>query len=174
MNMVDSPVMDSDDLMPTRQSLLSRLKNWDDQGSWRQFFQTYWKLIYTTGLRAGLTEAEAQDAVQETIIAVAKKMQDFEYKADGGSFRGWLLTLTGWRIMDQFRKRKKWEVRGAPFDPATGTVGFDVPDAGRLELEAIWDAEWEQNLTEAAMSRVKRQIDPKSVLIFDLLVTKDW
>ena len=32
------------DLIPTRASLLGRLKDWDDHASWREFFDTYWKL----------------------------------------------------------------------------------------------------------------------------------
>src|SRR6266496_3881416 len=40
---------DADDLLPTRWSLLTRLKNWDDQASWQEFFDTYWKLIYGVG-----------------------------------------------------------------------------------------------------------------------------
>jgi len=35
-----------DELIPTRQSLLGRLKDWEDQASWREFFDTYWRLIY--------------------------------------------------------------------------------------------------------------------------------
>ncbi len=31
-----------DDLIPTRWTLLSRLRDWDDQASWRQFFDTYY------------------------------------------------------------------------------------------------------------------------------------
>lgn len=71
---------DEDELIPTRRSLLSRLKNWDDQESWRVFFDTYWRLIYSAGLRAGLTEAEAEDMVQETVISVLKSMRDFQYR----------------------------------------------------------------------------------------------
>jgi DNA-directed RNA polymerase specialized sigma24 family protein len=63
-----SPVEDS---IPTRYTLLSRLQDWDDQESWRVFFDTYWRLIYSVAIRSGLTEAEAQDAVQETVICVA-------------------------------------------------------------------------------------------------------
>jgi hypothetical protein len=33
-----------EDLIPTRQSLLGRLKDWEDNASWRDFFDTYWKL----------------------------------------------------------------------------------------------------------------------------------
>jgi RNA polymerase sigma-70 factor (ECF subfamily) len=174
MNPSQTGVMELD-LMPTRQSLLSRLKNWDDQGSWRQFFDTYWKLIYTAAVRSGLTEPEAQDVVQETIIAVAKKMQGFEYQHEGGSFRGWLLTLTRWRIIDQFRKRRKLEIAASGPEGLTDTGPLDhIPDPASLQLEAIWDAEWEQNLAEAALERVKRQVDPKEVLVFDLLVKKGW
>ena len=50
-----------DELIPTRQSLLSRLKDWEDRDGWKQFFDTYWRLIYTIALKAGLTETEAED-----------------------------------------------------------------------------------------------------------------
>ena len=63
-----------DELIPTRATLLHRLKDWQDQSSWQQFFDTYWKLIYSFALKSGLTEQEAQDAVQETLLAVAKRM----------------------------------------------------------------------------------------------------
>lgn len=32
--------------LPTRQSLLSRLRDWQDAAGWREFFDTYWRLIY--------------------------------------------------------------------------------------------------------------------------------
>src|SRR5207237_4024298 len=94
-----------DDLLPTRRSLLSRLKNWNDQESWNDFFTTYWKLIFTSARKAGCTEAESQDVVQETLISVSRAMPDFKYDSRAGTFKGWLLNLTRWRIRDQLRKR---------------------------------------------------------------------
>ena len=41
------------DLIPTRASLLGRLKDWGDHASWRDFFNTYWKLIYGFALQRG-------------------------------------------------------------------------------------------------------------------------
>ena len=38
----------------TRKSLIARLENWDDQRTWDEFYQTYWRLIYSVGLKAGL------------------------------------------------------------------------------------------------------------------------
>ena len=51
-----------DSFLPTRHSLVERLKDLDDQASWQEFFDTYWRLIRSVALKAGLTEAEAQDA----------------------------------------------------------------------------------------------------------------
>ena len=97
--------MDPDEFIPTRASLLGRLKDWEDQTSWREFFDTYWRLIYGVARKAGLTDSEGQDVVQETMIAVAKKMPGFTYAPKVDSFKGWLLTVTQWKIADQFRKR---------------------------------------------------------------------
>ena len=167
---------DQDELIPTRASLLSRLKDWQDETSWKVFFDTYWKLIYNAAIKAGLTDAEAQDAVQETVISVFKTIPDFQYKAAGGSFKGWLLQLTAWRIGDQFRNRQRHiqpAKRLADSSGRTATVE-GVPDPAGSGLEAIWDEEWEQNLINAATDRVKHAVDPKQYQIFDLYVLKNW
>src|SRR5437667_12874824 len=93
------------DSIPTRQSLLNRLKDWGDQASWQDFFDTYWQLIYNVAIKAGLSDTEAQEVVQETVIAVAKKIPEFKADPARGSFSAWLMRLTRWRIADQFRKR---------------------------------------------------------------------
>src|SRR5215510_5831101 len=93
------------DLFPTRRSLLSRLRDWDDQESWRDFFQAYWRLIYEVALKARLNDAEAQEVVQETVISVAKQMPGFRYDPARGRFKGWLLQITRRRIADLVRKR---------------------------------------------------------------------
>jgi RNA polymerase sigma factor (sigma-70 family) len=158
--------------IPTRQSLLTRLKDWDDHEGWKVFFDTYWKLIYRTALRGGLTDAEAQDVVQETVIGVLKQMPDFKYDAEKGSFKAWLLRLTSWRIADQLRKRQRNIAHTHARSIGTDTVER-VPDPAR-KLEANWDEEWELNLVSAAIERVKKRVDPKQYQLFDLYVFKKW
>src|SRR5215470_5738405 len=102
------------DPIPTRHSLLNRLKDWGDQTSWQEFFDTYWPLIYNVATKTGLSDAEAQDVVQETVIAVARKIGEFKADPAHGSFSAWLMQLTRWRIADQFRKRQKEASRLAP------------------------------------------------------------
>lgn len=164
------------DLLPTHRSLLTRLKNWDDNEGWRRFFDTYWKLIYNAALKSGLSDAEAQDVVQETVLSVAKKMNEFKYDPALGSFKGWLLTLTRWRIADQFRKRTRHGHREAPADDATARTRAieTVPDPHGQMLDAIWDAEWKKNLMDAAIERVKRKVGARQYQLFDLYVLKEW
>src|SRR5437763_14776596 len=91
----------------TRRSLLSRLQQSNAQESWREFFDTYWRLIYATALNAGFTDSEAQEVVQETILTVVKKIRSFRYDPAIGSFKGWMLIIGRWRIVDQFDKRQQ-------------------------------------------------------------------
>ena len=165
-----------DDLIPTRRSLIIRLKNWEDQESWKDFFDTYWKLIYGVAAKAGLTDTEAQEVVQETVIAVAKKMPGFEYDPRIGSFKGWLLHTTRWKIGDQLRKRRKdggGVERAQKTTTRTSTIER-IPDPGGFDLEAEWDREWEKNIFDAAIERVKKQVKAKQYQIFDLYVIKQW
>ena len=161
-----------DDLIPTRQSLLERLKEWDDQASWKDFFHTYWKLIYGVARQAGLTDAEAQDIVQETIIAVARKMPEFHYDPTIGTFKAWLMRLTRWRIADHFRK-KQFERDGQRLPREEG-VDPDLlerqPDLGGFDLESFWNAEWERHVLAAAIDKVRQRASPLQFQMFQLHV----
>ena len=166
----------ADEAIPTRTTLLERLKDWRDNPSWQEFFDTYWKLIYGFALRSGLNEAEAQDVVQETMISVAKHIPNFKYDRNIGSFKHWLLNMTRWRIRDQLRKRKTYATP-VHKDNATETKTEAVnklPDPASINLDELWETEWEKNLLEAAITKVRRQLDPEKYQIFDLLVNKEW
>lgn len=162
------------DLNPTRYSLLSRLQDWEDQDSWREFFDTYWRLIYSVAIKAGLTEAEAQDVVQETVLCVAKDIAKFQRERERGSFRGWLRNLTRWRINDQLRKRGPMrEVENV--DALSDSQLADLaPDSANPELDAMWDEEWNANLLEAAIERVRPRVREEHFQIFDLYVLRHW
>ncbi|SRR5581483_8691562 len=171
-----SPDPDPEETLATRTTLIARLKNWQDQSSWQDFFDTYWQLIYNVARKSGLTDTEAQDAVQETMISVAKHMPNFNYDRSLGSFRAWLLNMTRWRITDQLRKRAHAASHGHSSEPSTiGTSAIDrIMDPTGLLLNRIWDEEWEKNLVETALNTVKRSVDPQRYQIFDFYVKKGW
>lgn len=167
---------DEDELIPTRTTLIQRLKNWQDESSWQDFFDTYWKLIYGVATKGGLNRAEAQDVVQETMLSVAKHMPNFKYDRKIGSFKAWLLNMTRWRIIDQLRKRGHSSGQHLFFDDiSAGSYMEDqLINRSNMDLETLWDAEWEKNLFDAAITKVKRRLDSQKYQIFDFYVNKQW
>jgi RNA polymerase sigma factor (sigma-70 family) len=165
-----------EDLIPTRKSLLGRLKNWEDNASWREFFQTYWKLIYGFAVRRGLTHGEAEEVVQETVIAVAKHIGRFEYDPKVCAFKTWLLGVTRSKIANAFARRARQPVLAARAEEDTRSTPLleKLPDQHSVPWEQAWDEEWQRNLMDAAIQRVKRRVSIEQFQMFDLFVLKSW
>ena len=170
-----------DDSYPTRASLLNRLKDTADHRSWTEFNDLYGKLILGFALKAGLTEDEASEVVQETMIAAAKNLPEFQYDPKICSFKTWLLNLSKWRVTDQLRKRQAPSApqsahpQAGAADDAWRTATVErTPDPAVSPFEAIWDKEWHTRLLEAALTRVKARVDPRQWQIFDLAALKEW
>lgn len=166
-----------EETIPTRQSLLERLKNRDDSQSWRGFFDQYWRLIYNVARKAGLTEDESEEVVQETVIAVSRNIDRFQYDPQRGSFKGWLMKMTRWRILDQFRSRAQERKMGArsagTADELERTATVErVADPNDAGIHALWDAEWKNNLLETAIEHVKSQVHPRHFQVFHFYVIK--
>ena len=166
-----------DEFIPTRATLIARLKNWQDQASWQDFFDTYWKLIYGLARKFGLNEEDAQDVVQETLVSVANHMPNFKYDPKLGSFKAWLRTLIRWRISDHLRKRGHANMVPLQTEPETGDDAFalkELADKTNPTLDQFYEQEWQKNVLDAAIARVKRKLDPQKYQVFDFYVNKEW
>ncbi|HEX3624006.1 MAG TPA: sigma-70 family RNA polymerase sigma factor [Verrucomicrobiae bacterium] len=163
-----------EEIIPTRESLLGRLKNWKDDKSWREFFGIYRKLIFSMAVKSGLSGQEAEEVVQETLISVAKTIPDFEYNPGRCSFKSWLRHLAQRRIADYFRKRARERTVGFPqVDETAQTPAAErVPDANAADLDAVWEEEWHTELLNAAIVQVKNQVSAEQYQMFDFYVLK--
>ena len=162
----------------TRASLLGRLKNWGDDASWKVFFDTYSPLIYNAVTRAGLSDSEAHDVVQETVISVCRSLPKFKYDAEKGTFKNWLLRVTQRRVADYFRRReaeRKCRVSLADSDGENSVEALEaIPDPAARTVAEVWEAEWEQNLWEAALNKLKLKVDLAHYQIYDAYVLQGW
>lgn len=155
------------ELTPTNRDLLERVRNPDDHDSWQEFFDLYRKLIHRAAIKAGLSEAEAEEVVQQTMIGAARRMENFRYQPERCSFKGWLMHLTRGHILNCIKRRRtqaKW------FEPMVeaGSVE-EIPDSqAEAVFEAMWTEEWHDYLRSAAESRVRRNTDPAHYEIYHL------
>lgn len=159
----------------TRPSLLFRVREWSDSASWEEFHRLYRRLIYGRARRAGLSHADAEDVAQDVFKRVAETIRDFDTNPECGSFRGWLMKLTHWRIADKFKSRQEFpapagEAHDHPIASATVIENLAAPAAEEDE----WDREWQQHLLAAATERLARQVNPRHFQVFDLCVLQQW
>jgi len=153
----------------TRTTLVVGLKNLEDQRIWNRFFDSYWKLIYHAAIQAGLKDADAQEVVQETVISVTKNIKDFDYDRSKGSFKGWLMKTTKWKIMDQFRKIQKKNTREySGSSELLENLSTELP-----EVEKYWENNWQQELLQSALVKVKEQVKPIYYQVYDMLIRKE-
>ena len=166
-----------DDSLLTRRTLLSRLRNLDDQESWRTFFDLYWRLLYNVARKSRLDDPGAQEIVQDTVIAVARKMPEFRYDPSRGTFRQWLLRITRRRIIDHlrriYRQPLKAEVAPELLDEDEEHAAA-ITDQSASAFEAAWDEEWKKSTFDAALARVRVAINPRHFQVFDYCVLKKW
>lgn len=93
----------------TSLSLLKRVRR-SDRDAWIRLTVLYSPVVYGWCRRAGLQDNDAADAVQDVFRSVFQGVADFrgaEAGEDGGSFRGWLWTITRNQIRLFFRRRGK-------------------------------------------------------------------
>lgn len=181
---------ETEDSLATRPSLLARLKDWNQQTAWGQFDADYAPLLRNVARKAGLTDTEADEVVQETLLAVARKIGEFDHAGRPGSFRAWLYQQARWRIADQFRARCRSRPMPAPTEPLQQESQHDggrplsggfaaaeppshpgpadgVPSADPA-FERLWNEEWETHLRQTVLDRVKRQVSARQFQLFDL------
>jgi RNA polymerase sigma-70 factor (ECF subfamily) len=149
------------------------MRNLDDRDSWRTFFDTYWRLIYNVARKSGLSDDQAQEVVQETVIAVAKKMPEFRYDPAQGSFKQWLLLICRRRIHDHLRRLYSTQglakQRSEELDRVKETVPSTMPPPD-AQMDADWEQEWRDNIFQIALARVRQQANPKHYQVFDSCV----
>jgi RNA polymerase sigma-70 factor (ECF subfamily) len=124
--------------------------------------------------KVGLSDSEAQDVVQETIITVAGKMPEFNYDPAVGSFRGWLMLITRNKVTDHLRK-KVYRHDGVTITreiPLDTQLLENQPDAQGLNWEETWNQEWDRHLFDEALAKVKQRISPDQYQMFYLHALK--
>ncbi len=177
---IDLKPVNTDHSLPTRASLLHAIKDSADP-RWSEFHQTYRGLILGVARRSGLNEHEAQEALQDTLLAVAQRMPEFQYDPAKDSFKGWLLQIVRWKIADQFRKRAGHAKRHAPSDDDVTQVTAGGSRSASPEhladpaanFDALWETEWQPRRLHEALGRVKRLVNPAHHAIYHLVVIED-
>src|SRR5262249_5036542 len=114
----------------TRASLILRLADARDVEAWEEFTRIYEPVVYRLARGRGLQHADAQELVQEVMLAVSRAVHAWVPDPQRGRFRDWLRKIAR-NLTINFLTRRKHQVWG------TG----DSDMQSLLEAEAEDDAE---------------------------------
>jgi RNA polymerase sigma-70 factor, ECF subfamily len=135
-------------MQSTPLTLLERLRQAPDDAAWRRLVQLYTPLLFHWARRAGESEHDAADLVQDVFVILVKTLPLFQLQP-GGHFRAWLRTITLNKLRE--RKRRDALARQVPLgaEPA-------LPD----DVEAFWEDEYRGELTRRALQLMQSDFAP--------------
>lgn len=140
----------------TRASLILRLRNADDMAAWEEFAGLYGPVVFRVARRRSLQAADAENLVQEVLLAVAQSISRWIDRDDRGSFHAWLLRIAHNEAVDMLLQR------------ATRALGQDGERGQQLlnevsvrnDISSLIDHEYERELFRRAADRVQEIVSP--------------
>ncbi len=137
-------------------TLLKSLASGTDNARWAEFFRIYEQPMRSF-LSARFPSVDADDAIQETMVALMRRMPDYHYTPDSnGHFHNYLTGILKHKAEDALRrearesgKRDKLKERGAADAPR------EDPDDWKL---AAMNAALEQLLSDESVNARAREV----------------
>jgi RNA polymerase sigma-70 factor (ECF subfamily) len=131
-------------------SLLQRLRQPGQREAWARFVDLYGPLLLYWARRAGLSEEDAADAVQDIFTRLVEELPRFVYDPDR-RFRGWLYTVA----RNQLRNRLT-RCRRVPIAADASADAVPAPDP----IEAVGEREHRQFLVRRALEIMRADFEP--------------
>ena len=154
----------------TRPSLIVRLSDVDDVDAWDEFVTIYGPLVYRVARHRGLQHSDAQDLVQEVLLAVSRAVDAWTPDPERGKFRTWLFRIAR-NMTINFLSRPKhkgigsgdthvWEMLQQQCDPCN-------------ESSKLFDLEYQRSVFHWAAEQVRGQVKEKTWQAFWLSSVED-
>jgi RNA polymerase sigma-70 factor (ECF subfamily) len=125
-----------------------------DQAAWARFAERYGRKIYAWCRHWDLQPSDAEDVTQNVLLKLAEKMRTFEYDP-ARSFRAWLKTVTRHAWID-YSSARQAVAGGSQVLERLQTI------AAREDLVERLNEEFDRELYEEAMSRVRMRVTPRT------------
>ena len=147
--------------VPTRPSLLFRMKDFGDRQAWEEFHGLYSPLLYRYATRRGLPPEDAEEIRDECLMIIARKISAFDYDRQRGTFKGWMFRIAHGLVVDWIRRRR--------------TAGADVEQMARVpdphpSPEEVWDTQWKEEHLRYCFRMVRSEVCETTWQAFNLLL----
>jgi len=156
----------------TKQTLLMRAKNQDDQLVWEEFVSYYREFIYMVlnqmSLPTSGVSVDRDDLVQEILISIWKSLPNHTYDEERAKFRTWLTRLIRNRTIDHIRRLRGVAQKHQKAADDVSTEQFAV--VSESEVESIVHKEWEVYLLRLGLKNIEPLFSDRAIEAFLMAV----
>jgi RNA polymerase sigma-70 factor (ECF subfamily) len=158
-------------MLDTSLSFLEQLRLDPASGQWTRLVSLYTPVLQNWLRRYDdLSATDAEDIIQEVLLAVSQELPRFEHNQKPGAFRNWLRQILVHRL------RRFWAAKDRQ---ASAVGGSDFlkhleelqDDASRLSQ--IWDEEHNRQVLDQLLDWIQSRVAPQTWQAFHLLVIEE-
>lgn len=157
-------------MIDTNETLLERVKATGAHDAWREFYQEYWAVILAYARKLGLNQHQADEVLQETMVALMRQLPGFCYDREKGRFRNFLLTIVHRKSLAAFRRAKRERDTHMPWDSELEHHGAAKPGHGdaTTPAEVEMQARWRESVVEVVLDELARdpRLGPETLAVF--------
>jgi len=126
-----------------------------DTEAFRTLVDRYSHKVFRLGYRMTSNEHDAEDVVQETFLRAYRALDQFESRADFGT---WIFRIAANAALDLMRKRQRHEESRSPLDPGGSEDSPELPSADPTPERLMFSAEVSDKVSRAlaGLSAVER------------------
>jgi len=142
-------------------TLIERIQNPDDTGSWEEFVSIYTPGIYRFCCSKGIGHSDAEDLSQEVMRAVLGSISRFEYRKGKAKFRSWMYQITRNIINSHLRKQSR-----RPQEDGSTVAQLAAENQSEDEELERWETDYRSRLFEWATTEIKSEFNPRIWEVF--------
>ena len=146
--------------MNTRETLLLKLRDQNNEKAWAEFFEIYKGFIFAILIKLKIQKEDQEDLVQEILLKAWKNLPKFEYQKNGGKFRNWLGVVVSNTAMTYFRKLK---------NSTNSNSNIFLDDKTEPEIAQLTENEWKLFISKQAWDNVKQNLSETVINCFELI-----
>jgi RNA polymerase sigma factor (sigma-70 family) len=139
----------------TRLSLIVRLSDPDDVEAWDEFVAIYGPLVHRLARHRGLQHSDAEDLVQEVLLAVSRAVDSWRPDPGRAKFRTWLFRIAR-NLTINFLSRPKHRGIGSGDTNVHALLQQQCDPNG--EKSKLFELEYQRGVFRWAAEQVRRQV----------------
>ncbi|MBF0198490.1 MAG: sigma-70 family RNA polymerase sigma factor [Planctomycetes bacterium] len=151
----------------TRQTLLSRVKNKDDQDAWQEFSEIYKPFIRHILKEMNVKGADQEDLHQEVLLKLWNNMM--RYEKTGSRFRAWLSVVIRNIVYNFTRSSKRYKAVSLADDEGRDVDYYDTLTT-EPEVDAMIEREWKVYLTKIAFDKIQPLFSENAISVLKMSI----